>query len=90
MKAYGMTLILGVVVACGSTSKQEQSALQESCEALVAAESVTRPSGVETVSIDADSAGTSLTVSVAGSTTLWRCRADASGAIVSVEAIQGV
>nr|WP_170542054.1 hypothetical protein [Ruegeria arenilitoris] len=63
----------------------DNSTLQASCEALVAAEANRSPADVQALSTTAEPAGTVTQVAVAGAQAPWLCRADPSGVVTGVE-----
>lgn len=78
--------VLAVLAACGNGGgNDEVTILQDSCEALVAAEVGVQPRDVRAVATDQHPGGTLTTVEVAGAAAPWLCRADASGVILGVE-----
>ena len=84
---YAILAVL-LPVACapaGSDGRQDNSDLQASCEALVAARTGTRPQDVQALSTTSEPTGSTTKVAVTGADAPWLCRADASGVVTDVE-----
>lgn len=84
-------LVAGLMIALpacspdGAAEKARIADLQAGCEALVVAETGTRPEDVRAMSTQSDPTGTTTTISVTGASAPWLCRADPSGVILDVE-----
>ncbi|MGV6804833.1 MAG: hypothetical protein ACWA49_11550 [Ruegeria sp.] len=78
----GLALTSAVSCAPGPT---EYTALQASCEALVAAEANRNPADVRALSTTAEPSGTVTQVAVDGAQAPWLCRADPGGVVIGVE-----
>lgn len=78
-------LSIMILVVCGACAGSSETDLQASCEALVAAETGTRPGDVRALSTDTEPGGSVTTVSVTGAQAPWLCRADPSGVVTGVE-----
>jgi uncharacterized lipoprotein len=85
-----VTLAVLALAACSSSGSDRKSKneLQAECEALVAAETQTRPADVKTISAVPDATGSTVTVSVPGSEVPWVCRADPAGVIEGIGFLQ--
>jgi len=77
--------VLSACTQSGPGGSINDADLQGSCEALVVAETGTRPSDVSAVSTQTEPSGSVTTISVAGAAAPWLCYADFAGVITGVE-----
>ncbi|MDP5218193.1 hypothetical protein Q5Y75_13265 [Ruegeria sp. 2205SS24-7] len=87
IEAIGLMLGLATLAACvdGASGGDDHTILQDSCEALVAAEANLQPGAVHAISTTDVPGGTLTTVEVAGAVAPWTCAADPTGVILGVE-----
>ena len=87
IEATGLMLGLVILSACGngSSSGDDTAILQDSCEALVAAETNVQPSAVKAITTKDVPGGTLTTVEVTGAVAPWLCAADPTGVIQGIE-----
>ncbi|MEX0351428.1 MAG: hypothetical protein AB3N15_18545 [Paracoccaceae bacterium] len=87
IQATSLVASLTLLAACGggSSGGDEYTILQDSCEALVAAEANVQPGAVKAISTSNVPNGTLTTVEVAGAVAPWTCAADPTGVILGVE-----
>ena len=86
MRIPFVSITILTLAACAPSGSDPKSIieLKAECEAMIAAETGTRPSSVTAVSAVPDVNGSTITVSVPGSDVPWICRADTAGVIEGI------